>query len=89
MIFKELATHSETPWMRIWGAIHGGLTWIIVYDGLSDEYTATCRKESINRPPLLDGTLGADTDFISGGPWGSFTEAEAACNELGSRTTLN
>lgn len=68
--------------IRIWQAVHGGYTWVIAYDpGLPQwspqdraryqGYTASYRRTKDRGPKT--------TIAIDGGPWKTYTEAEAAC----------
>lgn len=81
MIFVEIPDPRPESNMRIWRAMYGGCTFVIVHDPNEEVgYTATYRTSvGFQRPPRRDGTLGNDIMQVPGGPWRTKKEAEDAC----------
>lgn len=71
--------------VRIWQAVHGGYTWVIMHEPGLPHWSADQKRTHVGYSASyrrMDQRTNRETIKIDGGPWDAFTKAEDACKRV-------
>ena len=83
LTIADAVPHFATT--RIWRATHGSYSWSIVFEPGVPSWTEAQKVAHVGYSASyrrLEHRDSSRTIYVDGGPWRSFTEAEAACKRI-------
>ena len=79
--FQPLPRHPMLPeGMRLWGALHGGYSWVISHEPGEDDWTEAEKAQWVGYMASYCRDPRHPKVVVDGGPFRTMAEAEAACD---------